>query len=150
VVHYEKLTGTDSSKQWASLFNYLELSFDESYLVSIPSDTVKGSMGDKEGVNKYSSISSEPISKWVKTFANPLRKRWAKNYLKWIGDERLENLGYSYDDLLRQLNKNWSLNYFFRDIFKMSYGFLFRFLNVGAIKHNIRSLRMRHKIKQYY
>ena len=34
-----------------------------------------------------------PPWRWI-AFASPVRKRWASHYLRWIGDSRLELMGY--------------------------------------------------------
>lgn len=50
-------------------------------------------LGDRAGrVGVKPSV--DPLERWHKTMANPLRKRWVKNYLDWIGDERLKQMGY--------------------------------------------------------
>jgi hypothetical protein len=80
-------------------------------------------MGDPVGIKQYSRISGEPLEKWKRVLGNPLRKAWCRRYLRWIGSERLGIMGYSLDDLLRQLelvpNGVESVG---SDLFYLSYG----------------------------
>lgn len=62
-------------------------------------------MGDPTGVRRYTTISAEPLEKWRSTFANPYRKRWCREYLSWIGHERLALMGYDLDELLGQVDE---------------------------------------------
>ena len=63
-----------------------------------------GRMGDQTGVRQYSRLSQEPRIKWTKTLGSPLRKAWCRRYLRWIGRERLQAMGYDLDELLRELD----------------------------------------------
>jgi Sulfotransferase family len=62
-----------------------------------------GSMGDSQGAMIYSGVSREPLAKWQRTLANPIRRTWARRYLDWIGSERLAVQGYDYDSLRVEL-----------------------------------------------
>lgn len=42
-----------------------------------------------------------PLDRWRDTMANPLRKRWSKAYLRWIGEDRLHRMGYELSELMK-------------------------------------------------
>ena len=48
-------------------------------------------------------MSTDSIDRWRETLRNPLRKRWARRYLRWIGGERLAMVGYDLEELLDAL-----------------------------------------------
>jgi hypothetical protein len=60
-------------------------------------------MGDPSGSRDYAELSTEPLSKWKRTFANAYRKAWARRYLDSIGRERLGTMGYDLDELQQEL-----------------------------------------------
>lgn len=104
------------------LFNYLGLEFSPSILHSFPNTRLSGALGDKTGVQDYSKLSAEPLEKWKTTLANPLRRAWCRRYLRWLGHERLQFMGYDMDDLLGQLNEapaSWK--YVASDFARMAY-----------------------------
>jgi hypothetical protein len=43
------------------------------------------------------------VDKWQRTVDNPVRVAWARRYLRWLGEDRLQAMGYSLDSLLDQL-----------------------------------------------
>jgi hypothetical protein len=102
-VRYEDLM-TDPATSWRELFAYLDLPFDPSYLTISDRARLRGRMGDQGGYYAYDRLSSEPLEKWKSTIANPLRKRRAKRYLRWIGAERLSVMGYDATRLTEELD----------------------------------------------
>jgi len=103
-VRYEDLVG-DPEAAWPGIFEHLELPFDPGLLTRFSDVTIDGSMGDPTGVQRYSTISDEPLEKWRSTLANPYRKRWCRRYLLWIGRHRLQLMGYDLDRLLADLDE---------------------------------------------
>jgi hypothetical protein len=101
-VRYEDLVASEGA--WRSLAAYLGLEFDPAALQRFADVRLEGSLGDPTGVVAYQAISREPLSKWRATIANPVRRAWARRYLRWIGHERLEVMGYRLDDLLAELD----------------------------------------------
>jgi hypothetical protein len=102
-MRYEDLV-SDPQGHWPQLFEYLELPFDPGILTSFPSVRVPGRFGDPTGVEAYDALTTRSIDKWRSTLANPFRKRWCRDYLRWIGAERLAVMGYQLDDLLERLD----------------------------------------------
>jgi Sulfotransferase family len=101
-VRYEDLVGSPRPT-WDDLFAALDLTLDETYLSDLDSVRVAGRMGDPTGQERYQGLSTEPLERWTRTFSTPVRKRWARGYLGWIGPQRLAAMGYEADTLLAQL-----------------------------------------------
>lgn len=102
-VRYEDLV-SDPLAHWPPLFEHLELAFDPQILTAFPSVSVSSRFGDPTGVKAYDALSTRSIDRWKSTLANPFRKAWSRDYLRWIGAERLALMGYRLDDLLAELD----------------------------------------------
>lgn len=102
-VRYEDLVG-ESPTGWVQLFEYLDLPFDPSVLVDFSAVDLSARMGDPAGSRRYSSLSTDPLDKWTRTLDNPIRKHWCREYLLWIGEDRLSWMGYRLDELLMDLD----------------------------------------------
>ena len=102
-VRMEDLLG-DGDRPWRDMMTYLELEFDPQVLSRFAEVRLAGRMGDHTGVRQYAAIDPEPIEKWKQTLANPLRRAWARRYLRFIGDDRLATMGYNADELIRALD----------------------------------------------
>jgi hypothetical protein len=102
-VRYEDLVG-DPASTWPRLFEHLDLPFDPDLLTRFSDVALEGTMGDPTGVHRYATISDESLEKWRTTLANPYRKRWCRDYLRWIGAQRLATMGYDPDGLLAELD----------------------------------------------
>jgi hypothetical protein len=92
-VRYEDLV-TGGQDAWAPLFSHLGLEFDPELLVAFADVRLEGEMGDPTGRHRYRSIVAEPVEKWRRTLAAPVRKAWCSSYLERIGEERLRTMGY--------------------------------------------------------
>jgi hypothetical protein len=100
-VHYESLL--DGAAEWERLCRYLELDFDPASLQRFAGVQLSGAMGDPTGVKAYTQLTKEPTAKWQRTISNHLRRRWARRYLDWIGDQRLASMGYDGASLRQEL-----------------------------------------------
>lgn len=120
---YESLvTSTDA---WRDIFEYLNLSFDQNLLNDFVNVNLRGRWGDPTGVKKYQEISGVSLDKWKGVLSNPLRKCWARRYLRWIGRKRLARMGYDLDRLLTDVGEaRDSLQYLLSDVIRMPYGSL--------------------------
>ncbi|MDX1540257.1 MAG: sulfotransferase [Geminicoccaceae bacterium] len=85
------------------LYRHLELDERGDALDRLAETTLPGLFGDRAGTARYRTPSVEPLDKWQKVLANPLRKAWARRYLGRIGRERLQTMGYDQNELLRTL-----------------------------------------------
>lgn len=103
VLCYESLV-SDPDKVCRELFRYLDLEFDSSVLNQFRDVSWPGSMGDQTGRSLYREVSDGPVEKWKTSFGNPLRQLWARKYLRWLGKERLEVMGYEYAELVNELD----------------------------------------------
>jgi hypothetical protein len=102
-VRFEDLVG-DPLTAWPLLFDHLDLPFDPAVLTAFSELRLDGRMGDPTGVDRYRELSTEPLEKWKATMRSPVRKRWARGYLRWIGAERLAIMGFDLEELLRELD----------------------------------------------
>ncbi len=102
-VRYEDLVGEDPAA-WRELFEYLELSFDPSMLKEFRSVDLRARMGDPTGTVRYDTITAESIERWRTTLRTPVRKRWCRSYLGWIGEARLSAMGYEAAELIEALD----------------------------------------------
>lgn len=103
VVKFEELI-ENPELELKKIMTYLELEFEEEMLKNFSKINMNGKLGDPTGVKRYQSISREPLEKWKKTLAFPLRKAWCRRYLKWLGKERLNVMGYDLNKLQMELN----------------------------------------------
>lgn len=102
-VRFEDLVG-EPLEAWPRLFAHLDLPFDPAVLSAFSELRLEGRMGDPTGVDRYRELSTEPLQKWKTTIASPIRQRWARDYLRWIGAERLGIMGYDLEGLLQELD----------------------------------------------
>lgn len=100
-VRYEQLIAEPES-QVARLLDYLELPAQGGLLEQFGDVTFKGAHGDPTR-EQYMSVSDQSLHKWKTTISNPVRKRWCRGYLRWLGDERAAAMGYDRAELEREL-----------------------------------------------
>lgn len=102
-VRFEDLIGGGAAP-WRELMEYLGIEFDQSALDRFAAVELNGRMGDPTGVKRYAKLSTAPAGKWLGAFANPLRRAWCRRYLAFLGEERLETMGYDGRQLLAELD----------------------------------------------
>jgi Sulfotransferase family len=118
---YEDLVKGDASA-WEPAFEYLGLDFDQAQLERFAGVELQGRMGDLVG-SRHDSLTTGSTAKWQKTFRNPFRKSWCRNYLRWIGEERLAVMGYDLHTMLEELDGiETSARYLGSDVLRASYG----------------------------
>jgi hypothetical protein len=98
-VRYEDLV-LERAGAWERVSQHFNL--DRDTLERSP-PTIDGHMGDPNQED-YSEISAQPIEKWKSTMSNPLRKLWMRRYLHWLGEGRLQVMGYSMKRLEEELD----------------------------------------------
>lgn len=101
-VRYEDLV-LEPEAAWPAVMRYLDMEFDPASLTEFSRVSLTGRMGDPTGSRRYGHVSREPLEKWRQTICNPVRRMWCERYLRWLGRERLEVMGYSLDELLADL-----------------------------------------------
>jgi hypothetical protein len=102
-VRYEDLV-KDQPVAWQGLFDYLELAFDPSALREFRAVDLRARMGDPTGTTQYDTITAESLDRWKTTLRTPVRKRWCRRYLEWIGETRLSAMGYEMEELTHALD----------------------------------------------
>jgi hypothetical protein len=102
-VRFEDLVAGDEA-EWRRLTSYLGIEFEPDALRRFSEVALNGRMGDPTGVERYSTLSSEPSQKWKRTLANPLRRAWCRRYLRYLGNERLAVMGYDCERIIWELN----------------------------------------------
>ena len=101
-VRYEDLVRSDEATLRA-LTEYIGMPYDASAADRFAQVQLHGRKGDHLGSTRFQSLSAEPLEKWRGVINNPVRRAWARRYLRWIGPERLRQMGYELDELLDQL-----------------------------------------------
>jgi Sulfotransferase family len=101
-VRFEDLVSGEES-HWRGLTDYLGIDFDPESLTNFAAVELRGRMGDPTGPKQYSALSSEPEGKWRETLANPIRREWARRYLRFLGPERIATMGYDQERMLADL-----------------------------------------------
>ena len=139
-INYEDLLNSPET-ELQGLFNYLKLPLNSEILMNFRHIELKGRYGDPTGVHQYKSISNKSIDKWKQTLTNPVRKAWCKNYLKWVGQERLTAMSYSLQELLSELDSvPFSLKHVGSDLLNIGFGATYNMLGLTILKHKIQTL----------
>jgi hypothetical protein len=102
-VRYEDLVG-GGEQPWRELLEYLGLEYDPLIFETFAQVRLDGSKGDPTGTRLYSELTTAPLAKWREVVSNPVRRHWARRYLRWIGSERLSFMGYDLDELMGELD----------------------------------------------
>jgi hypothetical protein len=98
-VRYDDIVQAESDA-WQRIAAYLEIELDPRAFHEFDRVELVGTLGDRSG---YRELSREPLTKWKATVRTPVRRAWARRYLRWIGAERLALMGYDLDTLLAEL-----------------------------------------------
>jgi len=141
-LRYEDLA-TNTESVLSSLLNYFDLPEMDNLKAALPAAQYPGKLGDPHATKaEYKIVRSDLMDKWKSTFCNPLRKRWARQYLHWIGKERLAIMGYDLDEILAELDGvPYSARLLRKDTYWMTYGFFYRLFNGRILRDNLRKLR---------
>lgn len=79
------------------------------------------SLGDQEGIYKYTRPSPENSEKWIQALDDPQVWRLSNDYLQLLGHETLEHMGYSFRELRQMLEAYRSHRVIARLMFSLSY-----------------------------
>jgi len=123
-IRYEDIVAepTESIEQLSEYLSLPDLGEVFSALRSLGTIDAPG-RGDPTGQYKYKHVSQESLNTWKTTLANPVRKRWAKQYIDWIGEANLQLMGYSLNDIQSELRAApLRLQYTASDILRRAYG----------------------------
>lgn len=137
-VQYEKLL-MEPEETIRSVMRFLDLSVPDE--MPAPLREIQGRMGDPTGVREFSSISQAPLERWKSSFRNPLRRSWARSYLKWLGDDRLSMMGYDPEAMREDLKHIAGvLPGLPLDMVRMPIGELYNYLEPHIVKDKIKSI----------
>ena len=104
VLNYESLISFPDHT-FKQLFDFLGLHHDRAMPSEFSEVDLQGRMGDPTGVKRYNAIEPSAADNWPSILNNPVRKIWANRYLNWIGQERLQRMGYDKNEILQQLDR---------------------------------------------
>lgn len=110
-VKYEQLV-FNPEKYVRQICETVNLSYEPSMLDYGKKQPLKGKKGDSVNARRLNQISSQFLDRWQETLqSNPIYWCFANFYLELIGPEKIELLGYSFNDLQKKLNsKSFFLN----------------------------------------
>jgi hypothetical protein len=104
-LRYEDLVARPA-EMLSDIFRFLGLPDDPGVLEQFGKVRLTGRISDPNSrLASYGTLRKESVDKWKATLASPLRVRWCRKYLDWIGRERLAHLGYDRDELLDELRR---------------------------------------------
>jgi hypothetical protein len=133
----------ESAEARSQVFGYLGLDIEDARPEDQHHVQLAGQMGDQVGARAYRDLSQEPRQKWTRTLASPLRKYWCRRYLRWIGRDRLEVMGYDLDALLRELDgAPTAWHTVPSDIVRMFFGFFVRIGEPWIVRDKLASARL--------
>lgn len=102
VMRFEDMV-SQPERVFRQVFEYIGLDFDPDYIRAFTSVALQGRLGDKTGAGEYHAVDRAPLEKWLTTLASPVRRAWCRRYLNWIGERRLQTMGYDLAELAGQL-----------------------------------------------
>ncbi len=122
VIRYEDLTA-HPERQLAKVFEHIGVPAEPEATRRFADVALDGQMGDPADTAPRRDIAADPKTPWPEAFATPLRRAWARRYLRWLGRERLALMGYKLDASLDQLAATpVRLRHAFSDAARMVYG----------------------------
>jgi hypothetical protein len=88
---------------WKRICQFLSIPYEPGAPERFHTVQLRGKLGDQTGASRYRRLDLEPLDRWKRSFASPVRRAWARHYLAWIGENRLSIMGYDPSELLREL-----------------------------------------------
>jgi hypothetical protein len=135
----------DPATQLGELCDYLGLPRQPSMVAALDGVALNGRLGDRDG--RYRGFAAEPLDSWRTTFGNPLRRRWARRYLDWLGADRLATMGYEIAELRAALAAGSAeLDGVGSDAARMLYGMVWSGFEPVLVRDKLRHLRERRTI----
>ncbi|MDQ6956705.1 MAG: hypothetical protein Q9M21_05845, partial [Mariprofundaceae bacterium] len=98
----------------------------------------RGSLGNPTGTFTYNHVTPASLDKWKEYMTTSLRKRWARNYIHWLGQDRLSAIGYSSHTLLSEIDQVPICNQMLAsDVIRWGYGKIFHRLNIPMLRKSL-------------
>ncbi|WP_118830242.1 sulfotransferase family protein [Salinibacter ruber] len=153
---YENLT-SQPEKEIEKLLSYVGLEYDSKKII-------ENFYNEKGWNKKYNemgdpTLNSENLRKivkkgeyeWVKEIKNILRKKWAKKYIKWIGKNRMQAMGYKFEKTCSKIEEcNIGTSKFFDDLYaNYIKDVLSFFLEPSIIRRKLDKLSKGKKVNRY-
>jgi hypothetical protein len=130
-VQYEQLVN-DPVAHWPPVFDLFGVNFEEKFLSDLPQ--LQGRLGDKTGAQRYRHSQPIPENSWMPELCRPLRRRWARRYVEWIGESRLESMGYKYSTTLERIGTRPSYPLAPTDILFLGLEDLYHFIEPALVR----------------
>ncbi len=102
IVHYEQLV-REPDGEVLRICSRMGIDFVPEMIEYGDQDISRWRFGDQEGVYQHSRPVLKNVEKWEQALDNPQVWRLARDYLKLIGKEIIEKMGYSYEELRQVL-----------------------------------------------
>jgi len=99
---YERLI-KNPEQQLKKISEYLGVEFKDFNIKNYINIELNGKMGDKTGIGKYKSISSESVEKWKEECLSAYRKRVFLKYIDFLKDDYLKLNGVSRKDIIETI-----------------------------------------------
>lgn len=136
---YEDLVSSPDD-EISRIMPYLDLDYDENIVKNFKyakKIEVPG-RGDPTGQYIYNGVSKGSMDGWKSVMSNPFRKAWSKGYLQWIGENRMDVMGYNIDELISEIEtQKTSYRYLTSDILRNIYGKIYCKYSIEIVKNNI-------------
>jgi hypothetical protein len=87
------------------VFDHLGLPRTDTAVGNLAGSILPGTMGDMKGMTFPGEVTTAGIEQWKGVLGTPLRRAWARRYLRWLGRDRLLEMGYSFNDLSEELSR---------------------------------------------
>jgi hypothetical protein len=137
-VRYEDLAA-DPNREITKIMAYLGLESDGTILDAFSRAKpmhVPG-RGDPSGQLKYQGVSRDSMDAWKKAMSNPFRKSWSREYLAWIGEERLTAMGFDLRELQADINlQQTNYDHLLSDIIRNALGKLYCRYAIESVRSN--------------
>jgi hypothetical protein len=137
-VKYEDLAASPG-KELARVMDYLGLEDDGSIIEAFGRAKTMDApgRGDPTGQYKYRSVSKGSMDSWKTVMGNPFRKAWSRNYLEWVGQERLETMGYDIRELIADMDSQpASYKYMVSDVIRNIFGKIYCKYSIEDVRGN--------------
>lgn len=137
-VRYEDLA-TSPKQELSKILEYLDLDDTTDMLESFATAKIIDApgRGDPTGQYRYRGVSSQSADAWKAILANPFRKAWAKNYLTWLGPDRLATMGFDKHELEADIYRQpTAYHHLASDIFRNILGRLYCRYSVENVRRN--------------
>lgn len=140
-IRYEQLVA-DPATTMDGVFTALGLDTSESDIERFGEVELVGRIQDPNvSREEFASVRTDRTERWSIVLSNPIRKRWCRRYLRWLGRDGLAVMGYDLDELLDQLEAiPTSRAFLASDLVLVPYDTVYRVGEVGLMTRKIRDL----------